>query len=167
VIDGAFDSNVLLDFLHGDAIGILAATYGAGARVVKHICDHEFSKGRLKGLADPTIFDGCVWPTIIDDLDTNEYRMADDLTLRLGVRHRGEAETIAISFYRKLPFISRDIAALKIAYNRGIVVKTTTTLLNELLTSGGASHVRIAELAQRLRPRGINPDDILPERFAP
>jgi predicted nucleic acid-binding protein len=161
VFDGAFDANVLLDFCHAGAIDVLIDAFGPRAHVAEHVRHVELGKGKRNGLPDPCVVAGTAWVTTVDDLDTDEYQLTDDLTLRLGEHHRGEAQTIAICYYRRLVFVTRDGKALRAAANRGISVPTTTGVLNELLRTGTREASEVLAIAEAMHSRGVIPGDVI------
>lgn len=157
MFDGVFDANVLLDFSEAGAVHVLARLFGTGAHVAEHVRTVELSKGVLKGRPDPCIVGGSCWVTIVTDIDTNEYQLTEDLVLRLGEQHRGEAQSIALCYYRRLVFVTRDGKALRAAANRGIAVTTTTGILNEAIRHAELSADDALAIARRMEGRGVRP----------
>jgi predicted nucleic acid-binding protein len=164
VIEGVLDANVLIDFSTVGAISILAEFFGGRASVLAHVRRVELAKGLIRGLPDPCLLGGHLWITEIDDLDLDEFRLAGDIVLRLGTRHRGEAESIAVCKHRSRVFCGHDTDAIKQAARNGVDVATTTTIVNAMVAHRVLAYERARTLAHDLANHrsAVDPREILP-----
>jgi predicted nucleic acid-binding protein len=148
-IIGVFDTNVLLDFALSDSLALLADVFEAAALVPRHIREVELAKGATRGFGDPCVIEGREWIEIVD-LDTDEFQVAQDLELRLGPRHRGEAHAIAIAHGRNLAVFTRDGTALKWAQRMGVPGISTVGILNRIVRLQLRPYATIREVAEAM-----------------
>ncbi|MDP9025603.1 MAG: hypothetical protein M3N13_09555 [Candidatus Eremiobacteraeota bacterium] len=155
MFDAVFDSCVLIDYDFGGGIAVLAQHFAGRANITRYVRDQELGKGLAKGKPDPCLHDGVSWIGTLD-LDSDEHQLADELTLLLGKRHRGEAEGIAVCHFRRATFCSRDADAIIQAAERGVTVISTSGILNALVRNGVLPYAAALVIIKAMAPRGID-----------
>lgn len=156
-----FDACSVIDFGVVSRIDLLAQHY-AGSLVAAHVQARELGTGLAKGKPDLCSYDGSIWLATVE-LAAEEIRDADAITLRLGQRHRGEAESIAICLRRGYTFISNDRDALLAAVRRGVRIADTAMVLSGFVADAVLTlhDARALARAMTAKQRGVREGDVL------
>jgi len=97
--------------------------------------------------------DGDIWPEIIE-LDSDEFQVSQAIELRLGSRHRGEADSIAAASSRGIAICTRDADARREANRIGVATLKTIDLLNHFIGGRACSFERALEVASAMVTQG-------------